>query len=511
MAERQINIKVENLVPILQEGCDEIVCGNGTYTVLFDFDEEWTGLNTKTAIFVCGDTPLYSVFEGNICKVPEIDGGTVCYIGVVSGSIEDINAKADKRTTVWCSVKAKPSITSIAKEPKAPSQDVYVEFMALLNKYVTGGGGGGTVEFIVDQHYFPQSARAQSGKAVTEAILPIKNDLAKVDLKVKENAENVSQLSKISEEFEDVKVTVNNQGTSLEVAVTSAVEAKNKVDALGGVVQTLVKDANESRDLLWQETQRATKAETDLEKSKQDKLAFDGAYNEQSNRVATMESVAREVARIVANAPSDFDTLKELADWLQNHSADATQMNSRISANATAITQINTEQSAQNTKIEQNKQRIDNAFTSANNSLNIANTSLVYSSEAKQISENASAKVDRLEQNMQDIVVFDGDYNPETNKAATVSTVSNEVAKIVASAPEDFDTLKEIADYIASDKTGATQINNTLSQHGTKISENETAISELGDEINALQQDIGSSLDELHNYAQNLVSGGAIE
>ena len=143
MAERQINIKVENLVPILQGGCDEIVCGNGTYTVLFDFDEEWAGLNTKTAIFVCGDTPLYSVFEGNICKVPEIDGGTVCYVGVVSGSIEDINAKADKRTTVWCCVKAKPSITSIAKEPLPPSQDVYVQFMALLNKYIAGGGGGG--------------------------------------------------------------------------------------------------------------------------------------------------------------------------------------------------------------------------------------------------------------------------------------------------------------------------------------------------------------------------------
>lgn len=167
MAERQINIKVENLVPILQEGCDEIVCGNGIYTVLFDFDEEWAGLRTKTAIFICGETPLYSVFEGNICKVPEIDGGTVCYIGVVSGSIEDINAKADKRTTVWCSVKAKPSITSIAKEPLPPSQDVYVQFMALLNKYIEQGGGG---KITVDQEYNPESENAQSGKAVAGAI-----------------------------------------------------------------------------------------------------------------------------------------------------------------------------------------------------------------------------------------------------------------------------------------------------------------------------------------------------
>ena len=42
-------------------------------------------------------------------------------------------------------------------------------------------------------------------------------------------------------------------------------------------------------------------------------------------------------------------------------------------------------------------------------------------------------------------------------------TVTTEVAKIVADAPEDFDTLKEIADYIASDKTKADQIETSIS------------------------------------------------
>ena len=46
-----------------------------------------------------------------------------------------------------------------------------------------------------------------------------------------------------------------------------------------------------------------------------------------------------------------------------------------------------------------------------------------------------------------------------------------ELAKIVANAPADFDTLKEIADYIASDKTNAADINNTLSEHTEKLSE----------------------------------------
>lgn len=156
---RQINIKVENLVPNLQEGCQKIICGNGGYTISFEFDEEWVGYNTKTAIFVCGNESVYSVFEGNICKVPEIDGGTICYIGVVSGNIIEEKSQPEKKTTVWCCVEAVPSITSIAKEPLPPSQDVYVEFMALLNKYITGGGGGG----------------GQSGVSPTVTITPIEN------------------------------------------------------------------------------------------------------------------------------------------------------------------------------------------------------------------------------------------------------------------------------------------------------------------------------------------------
>lgn len=141
--DRQINIKVENLVPILQEGCNKILCGNGDYEVHFSFDEEWANYNVKTALFVCGGDTFYSVFEGEDCEVPEIDGGTTCYIGVVSGDITSGNEIPKKKTSRWVCVEAVPTITSIAKEPKAPPKDVYVEFMALLNKYIAGGGGGG--------------------------------------------------------------------------------------------------------------------------------------------------------------------------------------------------------------------------------------------------------------------------------------------------------------------------------------------------------------------------------
>lgn len=50
-----------------------------------------------------------------------------------------------------------------------------------------------------------------------------------------------------------------------------------------------------------------------------------------------------------------------------------------------------------------------------------------------------------------------------TGAGSVSKQVADAIAGVVDSAPEDFDTLKEIADYIASDKTNATQINNDLS------------------------------------------------
>ncbi len=41
--------------------------------------------------------------------------------------------------------------------------------------------------------------------------------------------------------------------------------------------------------------------------------------------------VAAAVAKIVANAPKDFDTLKEISDWIYSHSDSAAAMNSEIS------------------------------------------------------------------------------------------------------------------------------------------------------------------------------------
>lgn len=94
----------------------------------------------------------------------------------------------------------------------------------------------------------------------------------------------------------------------------------------------------------------------------------------------------------------------------------------------------------------------------------------------------------------------------------TVTTLAAaEVAKVVASAPEDLDTLKEIADYIASDKTNAAEINNTLSAHTTSIAALETGKQDklsAGNGISLSGAFLGLDLSEYHASPNNLQAYG---
>lgn len=51
----------------------------------------------------------------------------------------------------------------------------------------------------------------------------------------------------------------------------------------------------------------------------------------------TDQRITSKVAEIVSDAPEDFDTLKELSDWINNHEDSAAAMNSAIADNTSAI------------------------------------------------------------------------------------------------------------------------------------------------------------------------------
>ncbi|MDE5767967.1 MAG: pyocin knob domain-containing protein [Oscillospiraceae bacterium] len=53
----------------------------------------------------------------------------------------------------------------------------------------------------------------------------------------------------------------------------------------------------------------------------------------------TDERITEKIAEIVADAPEDFDTLKELSNWIYSHEDFAAAMNTQIQQNATDISQ----------------------------------------------------------------------------------------------------------------------------------------------------------------------------
>ena len=55
------------------------------------------------------------------------------------------------------------------------------------------------------------------------------------------------------------------------------------------------------------------------------------------------KEITNKVAEIIADAPEDFNTLKEMSDWITNHENDASAMNSAIQDNKSAITALQTD------------------------------------------------------------------------------------------------------------------------------------------------------------------------
>ena len=87
-------------------------------------------------------------------------------------------------------------------------------------------------------------------------------------------------------------------------------------------------------------TEIAKKADITSIPSKVSELANDSNYQTAEQISST---VTAEIAKVVANAPEDFDTLKEISDWIAGHENDASTMNSAISDNKTAITALQTD------------------------------------------------------------------------------------------------------------------------------------------------------------------------
>ena len=97
---------------------------------------------------------------------------------------------------------------------------------------------------------------------------------------------------------------------------------------------------------------------------------------------------------------------------------------------------------------------------------------------------------------------LDNDSGYQTNSEVS-STVASEVAKIVADAPEDFDTLKEMSDWISQHEDSAAAMNSAILKNKEDIEALQTSKADISD-----VQTVEASVDELNSNLEGLGYGG---
>lgn len=76
--------------------------------------------------------------------------------------------------------------------------------------------------------------------------------------------------------------------------------------------------------------------------------------------------IAAQIAEVVADAPEDLDTLKEIADWIENHAEDAAAMNSEIKANATDIADLASQADSTQSQVDNISSTVNSLQTQVN-------------------------------------------------------------------------------------------------------------------------------------------------
>lgn len=83
------------------------------------------------------------------------------------------------------------------------------------------------------------------------------------------------------------------------------------------------------------------------------------------------------------------------------------------------------------------------------------------------------------------------------------SAVAAKIAEVVANAPEDLDTLKEIADWISAHANDAAAMN-------TQITENKNNIATNTSDISALKTSVAGKADKLHTHSAGDIASGTL-
>ena len=118
-----VQITVKNKIAFVT-AVENVVCNNSDYAVVFSFDDEWAGRETKTARFKWNGKYTDVAFSGDTVMMPVIKDTRMVEIGVYAGDIY---------TTTAAVLPVLGSILSGEAEQDAPTEDVYNQIIELIN------------------------------------------------------------------------------------------------------------------------------------------------------------------------------------------------------------------------------------------------------------------------------------------------------------------------------------------------------------------------------------------
>lgn len=282
------------------------------------------------------------------------------------------------------------------------------------------------------------------------------------DLGIGDYAKSADVTSAISDTKTELKTYADTAKT--EAITTAGTNADTKIATkIGDIGEGTVKDYVDGKETsltgkitavdgkveaLGKLSAKDEVAETDLAKALADKINAKAdassvyTQTEINTKVSGLEtSIGANTDAITAINDDTNGILAKAKEYADGKVYDDTKVKADIATNATNIT-------TNAGGIAENKTAIA--------AINNETTGILAQAKKYADDQDAVVKAD-VDKNTAAITKLNG-----TGEGSVSKTVADGIAKVVASAPEDFDTLKEIADWIANDTTGAAKMANDI-------------------------------------------------
>ena len=309
---------------------------------------------------------------------------------------------------------------------------------------------------------------------VKAAIAALEGRMSTAEGKIQANDDAIKALKYFSQikVGDKVAAAANKEGT-ITFSASSPQEVAIDVDARGisfGLSEAFKTKVDTAAS---QAAAAAVKSEVDASIQ-----ALESADTGLGNRITALETAVgnreegNSLAARMSAAESDIDALEGLMSGNAEGSVNARIEAAKGVASADATSKANTAESnakshadslntAMNTRMESAEGSIATLTGSGEGSVAKALVDAKDYTDAEIVKVNnaASTLEGRVKANEDALVVINGEGEGSIKKAA-----ADAVTKVVAGAHEDFDTLKEVADWIASDTVGAAAMQTTIAR-----------------------------------------------